>query len=98
MLPDYLKIWQIVNISKQHLKLTIVFMKKLRAEYIRGMLAAWYPSVLSVVPTPLFSEIVKTEIQKTIKLLLLYGRKTYSVTLSKGYRLRVFGLSSGIGW
>ena len=44
----------------------------------------------------LFSEIVKIEMQTTITLVLLCGRRTCSVTLSKG--LRVFLLCSGIGW
>jgi hypothetical protein len=34
-----LKAWQSSNIWEQHLQIKIVFMKRLRADYIQGMLA-----------------------------------------------------------
>jgi hypothetical protein len=83
-----LKVWHSSNIWEQHQQIKITYTKRLRADYIQGMLATIWFSLLS---SSLLSRIIKVKILKTIILPdVLYGCETWSLTLREEHRLRVF--------
>jgi hypothetical protein len=80
-----LKAWQSSNIWEQHLQIKIVFRKRLNSGN------ACYHSVQSLLSSRLLSRNVKVKTYKTIILpVVLYGCETWSLTLRKEHRLRVF--------
>jgi hypothetical protein len=84
-----LKGWKVSNNWEQPYQIKILFSQKLRVDFKSGN--ACYHSVQNVLSSSFLSNNKKIKIYRTIILsFVLYGCETWSLTLRKERRLRIF--------